>query len=111
MVTQQFIAPEETGHRDPVHFTPDSETALLLRCILLPAIESAQTWRDLSETLARMGFEIVFRDGRLLFRRTDTGEDLCTGGVLGAPLRALAGRLGRPSIRAGTDGHTGRLLI
>lgn len=89
----------------------DSETVLLLRCFLLPAIEAAESWRELSQSLSAKGFEIVFREGRLLFRRTDTGEDICTGGSLGAPLRDLAQRLGRPCIQVMPDGQSGRLLI
>ena len=92
-------------------FGMDSETACLLRSFLLPAIETAMTWHDLAERLSAMGFEIAFRDGHLVFRRSDSGDELCTGGDLGTPLRHLAGRLGRPCILADADGHTGRLLI
>lgn len=96
---------------DPVRPAIDCETAMLLRSFLLPAIEAAQTWADLSDRLARMGYGIAFRDGRLIFRRSDTGDEVCTGQTLGAPLRDLSRRLGRPCITAAPDGQSGRLRV
>ena len=89
----------------------DSETACLMRSYMVPAIDAAQDWTDLNETLGRKGLEIGFRDGRLVFKRLDTGEEVCTGRFLGTPLRDLVRKLGRPCIKAHADGHTGSLLV
>ena len=89
----------------------DCETAMLLRSFLLPVIEAAESWADLSDRLGGMGYGIAFRDGRLVFRRRDTGNEVCTGQTLGAPLRDLSRRLGRPCIMAAPDGHSGRLRV
>ena len=89
----------------------DCETAMLLRSFLLPAIEAAENWADLSDRLGGKGYGIAFRDGRLVFRRRDTGDEVCTGQTLGAPLRDLSRRLGRPCIMAAPDGHSGRLRV
>ena len=96
---------------DPVRPALDCETAMLLRSFLLPAIEAAGSWADLSDRLAGMGYGIAFRDGRLILRRGDTGDEVCTGHTLGAPLRDLSRRLGRPCITAAADGHSGRLRV
>jgi hypothetical protein len=87
----------------------DSETACLMRSFLVPAIEAARNWADLRSALEEKGLTIGFRDGRLVFKRLETGEELCTGHSLGTPLRELSVKLGRPSIRANADGHTGSL--
>ncbi len=100
----------EAEHADP-RISIDSETACLLRSFMVPAINSARDWRDLHSTLERKGFTIAFRDGRLVFKSLDNGREICTGRFLGTPLRELAKRLGRPSIRAHVDGHTGSLAI
>lgn len=89
----------------------DSETACLLRSFMVPAINTAQDWRDLHAILERKGFSVAFRDGRLIFKSLDNGREICTGDFLGTPLRDLAKRLGRPSVRSSVDGHTGSLLI
>lgn len=100
-----------TPLQDPAGLTLDCETAMLLRSFLLPAIEAAQSWADLADRLGRMGYDVTFRDGRLIFRRRDTGDEVCTGHALGTPLRDLSRRLGRPCIKAAPDGHTGRLTV
>lgn len=100
-----------TPPQDPARLTLDCETAMLWRSFLLPAIEAAQSWADLNDRLGRMGYDIVFRDGRLIFRRSDTGDEVCTGHTLGAPLRDLSRRLGRPCIAAAPDGQSGRLRV
>lgn len=89
----------------------DSETACLLRSFMVPAINSARDWGDLHKRLERKGFAIAFRDGRLVFKSIDNGREICTGSFLGTPLKALASRLGRPSVRAHADGHTGSLAL
>lgn len=89
----------------------DSETACLLRSFMVPAINGARDWRDLNARLERKGFAVAFRDGRLIFKSVDNGREVCTGRFLGTPLRDLVRRLGRPSVRAHVDGHTGSLMV
>ena len=69
----------------------------------------AKSWTDLSRALAAKGFQIAFRDGRLLLLNSDTGLPICTGRAVGYPLKTLSQRLGRPCIRVSPDGHAGRL--
>lgn len=88
----------------------DSETASLMRCYMVPTIQRARNWSELNETLRRKGLTIGFRDGRLIFKRLETGEELCTGQFLGTPLRELVRKLGRPNVRINPDGHTGTLM-
>ena len=89
----------------------DSETACLLRRSMLPVIDAAQSWPELSAALRAKGFGMIFREGRLIFSRLEDGQELCTARFLGAPLDELAGRLGRPNVRAGRDGRTGQLVV
>ncbi|MBR9837299.1 hypothetical protein [uncultured Salipiger sp.] len=89
--------------------TPDCETAALLRQILLPVLENAPDWRSLAGELARKGYEITFRLGRMVIVDAETGAALGTGHMLGAPLASLAARLGRPAIRLNRDGCTAEL--
>ena len=96
---------------DPARPALDCETAMLLRSFLLPVIEAAGTWADLSTRLGGMGYDIAFRHGHLIFRRSDTGDEVCTDQTLGAPLRDLSRRLGRPCITAAPDGQSGRLRV
>ncbi|MDA0961504.1 MAG: hypothetical protein O2898_01100 [Proteobacteria bacterium] len=96
---------------DPARPALDCETAMLLRSFLLPVIEAAGTWADLSTRLGGMGYDIAFRHGHLIFRHSDTGDEVCTGQTLGAPLRDLSRRLGRPCITAAPDGQSGRLRV
>jgi len=89
----------------------DSETACLVRSFLVPAIQAARDWHELTLKLNEMGYDLSFRDGRLIFTRADTGQEIGTGEFMGTPLRSLVGKLGRPSIRVHADGHTGSLAI
>jgi hypothetical protein len=89
----------------------DSETACFLRGVMLPTINAARDWADLNRSLQTKGFAIAFRDGQLVFKRLETDEEICSGRFLGAPLRDLVRKLGRPSVRAHIDGHTGSLRI
>ncbi|MCA0847149.1 hypothetical protein [Salipiger thiooxidans] len=89
--------------------TPDCETAALLRQILLPVLENAPDWRSLAGELARKGYEITFRLGRMVIVDAETGAALGTGHMLGAPLASLTARLGRPAIRLNRDGCTAEL--
>jgi hypothetical protein len=88
----------------------DSETACLLRISMLPEIDAASDWKDLETRLGSKGFGLTFRDGRMIFVRLDDGQEICTGRFLGVPMTELADRLGRPNVRAGRDGRTGRLI-
>ncbi|WP_260349764.1 hypothetical protein [Alloyangia mangrovi] len=87
----------------------DSETAALLRMVVLPQIEAASSWGDLVMRLREKGFGLGFRAGRMILNRLDSGAEICTGRSLGAPLRGLAARLGRPALRLSRDGLSARL--
>lgn len=104
---------EQTDHRDfdsarSVAPRIESETLALLRSFLGPIIERAQSWSELRDMLAARGYGLAFREGRMVIL-ADAGTVVCTGRCLGAPLRALSARLGRPAIRAGRDGRSGTL--
>ncbi|MGR3496476.1 hypothetical protein [Citreimonas sp.] len=86
----------------------DSETLALLRAFLRPIVDAAGSWNDLALRLAARGYGMGFRDGRLVIL-DDAGLPVCTGACLGVPLRLLAGRLGRATIRADRDGRSGVL--
>lgn len=86
----------------------DCETLSLLRSFLKPIFDQAETWHALSKVLASKGYGIAFREGHLVVL-DGSGSALCTGSTLGVPLRSLSARLGRPSVRASLDGHTGEL--
>lgn len=86
----------------------DSETQALLRLFLAPILETASNWRELSDRLGSKGYGLGFRQGRLVILN-DQGHAICTGRGLGVPLAAIAKRIGRPNIRAQTDGVSGIL--
>lgn len=81
----------------------DSETVMLLRSVLLPHFECAQSWGDLCSRLQAKGYEIAFRHGHLVLT-DDTGRAVCTGAMIGSPLVQLATRLGRPRLRSDCSG-------
>ncbi len=87
----------------------DCETASLLRGFLLPVFETATGWPELRRRLVAKGYDIAFRDGHMVLINLETRQALCTGTVLGMPLRSLAARLGRPTVIAHRDGATGEL--
>jgi hypothetical protein len=87
----------------------DCETASLLRGFLLPVFDAALNWADLRRRLVAKGYDIAFREGHMVLRNLETQQTLCTGTVLGAPLRSLAARLGRPTVIAHRDGASGEL--
>ncbi len=64
---------------DLAHPAPDCETAMLLRSFLLPSVEAAGSWADLSDRLAGMGHDIAFREGHLV---VEDGIALFNGGAL-----------------------------
>lgn len=86
----------------------DSESLLLLRGFLTPLIDAAQSWQALAAALAVKGYRLAFREGHLVILNED-GQGICTGTMLGRPLRSLSLRLGRPCVRASIDGHRGEL--
>ncbi|WP_226625985.1 hypothetical protein [Alloyangia pacifica] len=77
--------------------------------VVLPQIEAASSWADLVRRLGEKGFGLGFRAGRMILNRLDSGDEICTGRSLGAPLRALAARLGRPALRLSRDGLSAQL--
>ena len=96
---------------DPKGLMPtplDSETAMLLRTVLLPHFEHATSWGDLCRRLASKGYEITFRFGHLVLA-DERGNPICTGAMIGSPLARLADRLGRPKLRSACDGSTATL--
>lgn len=88
----------------------DCETAALIRGFLRPIFDHAQSWADLAARLAARGYALGFLEGRLVVLSREDGRALCTGRDLGAPLAELARRLGRPQLRTGRDGRSGRLV-
>ncbi|MCK0151664.1 hypothetical protein MWU54_16600 [Marivita sp. S6314] len=86
----------------------DSETAMLLRTVLLPHFEHATSWGDLCKRLGAKGYEITFRFGHLVLA-DEQGKPVCTGAMIGSPLSRLADRLGRPKLRSDCAGSTATL--
>jgi len=79
------------------HPAIDSEAAALLRGWLQPLIDASPSWAALEQRLAAHGYGLVFHDGRLCLTRE--GDCLCSMRFVGAGLRDLAPRLGRPAVR------------
>lgn len=77
----------------------DSESAALLRCWLHPLIARASSWEGLNRALARHGYALGFREGRLCLTSCPDGACICSMRFLGAGLRDLVARLGRPAVR------------
>lgn len=84
----------------------DSESAALLRCWLHPLIARASSWEGLNRALARHGYALAFRDGRLCLTSCPNGACICSMRFLGAGLKDLVTRLGRPAVRP-LPGHDG----
>lgn len=59
--------------------------------------------------LARKGYALTFRRGRMVIVQSETGRPLSTGRGLGMPLAVLAARLGRPALRLSRDGCSAEL--
>lgn len=87
---------------------PDSETLALLRAFLGPILEQAVSWTDLRDSLAAKGYGLAFRSGRLVILNTG-GTPVCTGQMLGTPLRLLSSRLGRPVLTLEPGGTSATL--
>jgi len=91
---------------EPVHWkrdgdsSPDFESAILLRSLVLPAFERAESWGALAEALESVGFGLSIKNGRLTLTDADNESSICTGQFLGNPLAELASRFGKPVIRA-----------
>ncbi|MGR3805019.1 hypothetical protein [Marinibacterium profundimaris] len=77
----------------------DCETSMLMRSWIGPVVEQASGWPALIEALSRRGYSLAFRDGRLWLTEAGSGTDICTMRHLGASMRDLAARLGRPAVR------------
>ncbi|MCA0962491.1 hypothetical protein [Salipiger bermudensis] len=93
----------------PLTMQLDCESAALLRQILLPVVEAATDWPGLAGALARKGYGLTFRRGRMVIVQNETGRPVSTGRGLGMPLAGLAARLGRPSLRLSRDGCSAEL--
>ena len=104
----QAIDPWADGQR-ALPVCPDSETLALLRGFLTPLLEAAGSWTELSEQLQIKGYGLSFRQGHMVITNLATGQAICTGAMLGVPLREIAGRIGRPAVRANCDGQSGEL--
>lgn len=87
----------------------DSETLALLRGFLSPILETAPSWDALQTRLMEKGYGIAFCEGHLVIANAETGKPICTGRSLGVPLKQISERIGRPCVRAHSDGHTGAL--
>lgn len=77
----------------------DYETAAIMRGWLRPIVENAQGWPTLIEALAKRGYALAMRNGRLWLTEVETGRWVCTMRHMGSSMRELAGRLGRPAVR------------
>lgn len=106
MAVQSAPLAAETSTGMPVPL--DSETAMLLRTVLLPHFEHATSWGDLCSRLAAKGYAITFRSGHLVLE-DETGKPVCTGSMIGSPLSRLADRLGRPKLRTDCSGASATL--
>ena len=102
---------DERLHAAAHQVAMDSETACLLRSFLVPAINAARDWQELTVKLHDMGYDLSFRDGHLIFKRSADGQEIGTGEFMGTPLRSLVSKMGRPCIRVHADGHTGSLAV
>ena len=89
----------------------DSETTALLRGFLTPILEAAASWTDLRDRLACKGYGLEFRSGRMVILDAASEEPVCTGQHLGVPLRALATRLGRPTVKLCLGGASAVLNV
>lgn len=96
-------------HTPPLPVAIDSESAATFRLCLMPVFDTAQSWADLHRTLRRKGYDLAFRLGHLVVLREGRDDPIFTGQGLGAPLRSLVARLGRPALRMQPDGLTARL--
>ena len=90
----------------PAHF--DCETAVLLRSVLLPVFDQANSWSQLIDILTPKGYRLMFRQGILCITDTQTGARVCGLQFLGLQMRDLVARLGRPCVvvhpGSGADG-------
>ncbi len=91
--------PGPTGSADLDSPPIDSESAALLRCWLQPLVARSASWEALTAALARRGYALAFRNGRLCLTLGPDGPCICSMRYLGASLRELSARLGRPAVR------------
>lgn len=86
----------------------DCETLVLMRHFLGPILATAPSWPDLAAQLQAKGYDIAFRQGRLVILNAD-GQALCTGRGLGEPLAGISARIGRPALRLDPGGASATL--
>ena len=84
---------------------PDVESGILLRSLVLPAFETATSWRQLVDALDSIGFGLSIRQGRLSLVDGMDGHRICTGRYLGMPLAKLTERFGKPMVRSTGEGN------
>lgn len=84
---------------DPEAPSLDCETAALMRTWLRPLVDQAAGWQAFLDALSMRGYSLMFRSGRLWLVEQATGRRLCTMRHLGASMRDLVSRLGRPAVR------------
>lgn len=89
-----------SGSQTPDAPGVDCETAMLFRAWLGPLFDQAASWSALMDTLRTKGYGLAIREGRLVLTDHASGARLCTVRFLGTSLRELAGRMGRPHVRA-----------
>jgi len=77
----------------------DCETAVLLRQVVAPIFEQANSWQSLRARLRTEGYDIVFDGSRLILIETLRGTKICSCRFLGHPLPQLAARFGRLRVR------------
>lgn len=106
---QSILTPDWQAEDRALPVSPDSETLALLRGFLRPILEDATSWQDLRARLANKGYRVAFRSGHLALVNAESDKAICTGSMLGVPLRDIAQRIGRPAIKAHADGMSGDL--
>lgn len=74
----------------------DCETMTLLRCFLMPIMETASDWCEMVNRFRAKGYGIGLRGDRLVVLN-EAGEAICTGSSLGMPLVSIMRRIGPPS--------------
>lgn len=87
----------------------DTETTIWFRSFLIPLFDRADSWAELQSALHARGYRIAFRAGHMTIIDLVTGNGLCTGTGLGAPLASLIPRFGRPKLRL-TGDQSGELV-
>ncbi|NDW46865.1 hypothetical protein [Ruegeria sp. PrR005] len=89
----------------------DCETAALIRAVMLPLFEAAQSWPELIDAMQKRGYGLAFRGGAFCITESETGARLCGLRFLGLTMEHLIDRLGRPCVKAAPGGTADGYLM